>query len=176
MELRGTTIIGVKKDGRTIIAGDGQATLGEHVIMKSNSKKVRRIFNDKVVIGFAGSVADAFALEARFEELLQKFSGNLLRSAVEVALGFRDDKYRKLDAQMIVADKNQMLIISGGGEVIEPESNVCSIGSGSLYAMASARALMENTDLDAMEIAKKSMKIASDMCVYTNDHLTIEEV
>ena len=176
MELRGTTIIGVKKDGRTIIAGDGQATLGEHVIMKSNSKKVRRIFNDKVVIGFAGSVADAFALEARFEELLQKFSGNLLRSAVEVALVFRDDKYRKLDAQMIVADKNQMLIISGGGEVIEPETNVCSIGSGSLYAMASARALMENTDLDAMEIVKKSMKIAGDMCVYTNHNLTIEEV
>jgi ATP-dependent HslUV protease subunit HslV len=177
MELRGTTIIGVKKDGKTIIAGDGQATLGEHVIMKSNSKKVRRIYNDKVVIGFAGSVADAFALEARFEELLQKFSGNLLRSAVEVALGFRDDKYpRKLDAQMIVADKDMMLIISGGGEVIEPESNVCSIGSGSLYAMSAARALMENTELDALEIAKKSMKIAGDMCVYTNHNLTIEEV
>ena len=177
MELRGTTILGIKKDGRTIIVGDGQATLGEHVIMKGNSVKVRRIFNDKVVIGFAGSVADAFALEARFEELLQKFSGNLLRSAVEVALGFRDDKYtRRLDAQMIVADKNLMLIISGNGEVIEPESNVCSIGSGSLYAMASARALLENTELDAMEIAKKSMKIASDMCVYTNYNLTIEEV
>lgn len=177
MELRGTTIIGVKKNGKTIIAGDGQATLGEHVIMKSNSKKVRRIFNDKVVIGFAGSVADAFALEARFEELLQKFSGNLLRSAVEVALGFRDDKYpRKLDAQMIVADKDMMLIISGTGEVIEPESDVCAIGSGSLYAMASARALMENTDLEALDIAKKSMKIAGDMCVYTNHNLTIEEV
>lgn len=177
MELRGTTIIGVKKDGRTIIAGDGQATLGEHVIMKNNSKKVRRIFNDKVVIGFAGSVADAFALEARFEELLQKFSGNLLRSAVEVALGFRDDKYpRKLDAQMIVADKNTLLVITGTGEIIEPESDVCSIGSGSLYALAAARALMENTKLDVMDIAKKSMKIASDMCVYTNDHLTIEEV
>ena len=177
MELRGTTIIGVKKNGKTIIAGDGQATLGEHVIMKSNSKKVRRIFNDKVVIGFAGSVADAFALEARFEELLQKFSGNLLRSAVEVALGFRDDKYpRKLDAQMIVADKDMMLIISGTGEVIEPESDVCAIGSGSLYAMASARALMENTDLEALDIAKKSMKIAGDMCVYTNHNLTIEEI
>jgi ATP-dependent HslUV protease subunit HslV len=145
--------------------------------MKSNSKKVRRIFNDKVVIGFAGSVADAFALEARFEELLQKFSGNLLRSAVEVALGFRDDKYpRKLDAQMIAADKDMMLIISGTGEVIEPESDVCAIGSGSLYAMASARALMENTDLEALDIAKKSMKIAGDMCVYTNHNLTIEEV
>lgn len=177
MELRGTTIIGVKKDGKTIIAGDGQATLGEHVIMKSNSKKVRRVYNNKVVVGFAGSVADAFALEARFEELLQKFSGNLLRSAVELALGFRDDKYpRKLEAQMIVADKNQMLIISGTGEVIEPESNVCSIGSGSLYAMASARALMENTDLNALDIAKKAMKIAGDMCVFTNHNLTIEEV
>lgn len=177
MELRGTTIIGVKKDGKTIIAGDGQATLGEHVIMKSNSKKVRRVYNDKVVIGFAGGVADAFALEARFEELLQKFSGNLLRSAVELALGFRDDKYpRKLDAQMIVADKNQMLIISGTGEVIEPESDVCSIGSGSLYAMAAARALMENTELSALDIAKKAMKIAGDMCVYTNHNLTIEEV
>jgi len=176
MEIRGTTILCVKRNGKTVIVGDGQATMGEHVVMKSNSKKVRRVYNDKVVIGFAGSVADAFSLEARFEELLQKFSGNLLRSAVELAIGFRDDKFRKLDAQMIVADKNMMLMITGGGEVIEPETNVCSIGSGSLYAMASARALYENTDLDAMEICKKSMKIASDMCVYTNYNLTIEEV
>ena len=177
MELRGTTILCVKKDGRTVMVGDGQATLGEHVIMKSNSKKVRRIFNDKVIIGFAGSVADAFSLEARFEELLQKFSGNLLRSAVELAIGFRDDKFpRKLDAQMIVADKNMMLVISGGGEVIEPEGNVCSIGSGSLYALSAARALLENTTLDAMEVAKKSMKIAGDLCVYTNHNLTIEEI
>lgn len=177
MELRGTTILGVKRNGKTVIIGDGQATLGERVIMKSNSRKVRRIFNDKVVIGFAGTVADAFALEARFEELLQKFSGNLLRSAVEVALGFRDDKYtRKLDAQMIVADKDTMLVLSGSGEVIEPDGDVCSIGSGSLYALASATALMENTDFEAIDIAKKSMKIASDMCVYTNDHFTIEEL
>lgn len=177
MELRGTTILGVKRNGKTVIIGDGQATLGERVIMKNNSRKVRRIFNDKVVIGFAGTVADAFALEARFEELLQKFSGNLLRSAVEVALGFRDDKYtRKLDAQMIVADKDTMLVLSGSGEVIEPDGDVCSIGSGSLYALASATALMENTDFEAIDIAKKSMKIASDMCVYTNDHFTIEEL
>lgn len=177
MELRGTTIICVKKDGKTIMAGDGQATMGEHVVMKSNSKKVRRIFNDKVVVGFAGGVADAFSLEARFEELLQKFSGNLLRSAVELAIGFRDDKFpRKLDAQMIVANKDMMLIISGGGEVIEPEHDVCSIGSGSLYALSAARALLENTELDAMDIAKKSMKIAGDLCVYTNHNLTIEEV
>lgn len=177
MELRGTTILGVKRNGKTVIIGDGQATLGERVIMKSNSRKVRRIFNDKVVIGFAGTVADAFALEARFEELLQKFSGNLLRSAVEVALGFRDDKYtRKLDAQMIVADKDTMLVLSGSGEVIEPDGDCCSIGSGSLYALASATALLENTDFEAIDIAKKSMKIASDMCVYTNDHFTIEEL
>ncbi len=177
MELKGTTILGVKRNGKTVIIGDGQATLGERVILKSNSKKVRRIFNDKVVIGFAGTVADAFALEARFEELLQKFSGNLLRSAVEVALGFRDDKYtRKLEAEMIVADKDTMLILSGSGEVIEPDGDVCSIGSGSLYALASATALIQNTDLEAVDIAKKSMKIASDMCVYTNDHFTIEEL
>ncbi len=177
MELKGTTILGVKRNGKTVIAGDGQATLGERVVMKSNSKKVRRILNDKVVIGFAGTVSDAFALEARFEELLQKFGGNLLRSAVEVALGFRDDKYtRKLEAEMIVADKDTMLIITGGGDVIEPEGDVCSIGSGSLYALASATALIQNTDLDARTIAEKSMKIASDMCVYTNDHLTIEEL
>lgn len=177
MELRGTTILGVKRNGKTVLIGDGQATLGERVIMKSNSRKVRRIFNDKVVIGFAGSVADAFALEARFEELLQKFGGNLLRSAVEVSLGFRDDKYtRKLDAQMIVADKDMMLVLTGTGEVIEPEGNVCSIGSGSLYALASATALYENTDFEAIDIAKKSMKIASDMCVYTNDHFTVEEL
>lgn len=177
MELKGTTILGVKRNGKTVIIGDGQATLGERVILKSNSKKVRRIFNDKVVIGFAGTVADAFALEARFEELLQKFSGNLLRSAVEVALGFRDDKYtRKLEAEMIVADKDTMLILSGSGEVIEPDGDVCSIGSGSLYALASATALIQNTDLEAIDIAKKSMKIASDMCVYTNDHFTIEEL
>ena len=178
VQFHATTICAVRRGPDDIcIGGDGQVTMGETAIMKNGAKKVRKIYKNSVVSGFAGSVADAFALEARFEELLQKFSGNLLRSAVEVALGFRDDKYpRKLDAQMIVADKDTMLIVSGGGEVIEPESNVCSIGSGSLYAMASARALMENTDLDAMEIAKKSMKIASDMCVYTNDHLTIEEV
>jgi ATP-dependent HslUV protease subunit HslV len=177
MELRGTTIIGVKKDGRTILAGDGQATMGDHVVMKSNSKKVRRVYNDKVVIGFAGSVADAFALEARFEELLQKFSGNLLRSAVELALGFRDDKYpRRLDAQMIVADKNQMLIISGTGEVIEPDGGVCAIGSGGNYALAAARALIKNTDMSAREIAVEAMTVASEICIFTNNNLTVEEV
>ena len=177
MEFRGTTIVAVKKDGKTAIAGDGQVTMGESVVMKGNAVKVRRIFNDKVVIGFAGSVADAFSLEARFEGLLQKFSGNLMRSAVEIALGFRDDKYvRKLEAMMIVADKSQLLIISGTGEVIEPEYGVCAIGSGGNYAYAAGRALLDNTNLTAKEIATKSIEIAGDICVFTNHHITVEEI
>ena len=125
VQFDGTTIVAVKRDGKTALAGDGQVTIGERIIMKGNAVKVRRIFNDKVVTGFAGTVADAFALTARFEELLQKFSGNLMRSAVELAIGFRDDKYaRKLDAQMIAADKDKLLLISGTGEVIEPENGV----------------------------------------------------
>lgn len=177
MRFDGTTIVAVKRDGKTAIAGDGQITMGESVIFKGNAIKVRRIFNDKVVIGFAGTVSDAFSLSARFEELLQKFSGNLMRSAVELAIGFRDDKYmRKLEALMIVADSKQMFIISGTGEVIEPEHGVCAIGSGGNYAFAAATALMENTELSAKEIAVKSIKIAGRICVFTNDHITCEEV
>lgn len=177
MRFDGTTIVAVKRDGKTAIAGDGQITMGESVIFKGNAIKVRRIFNDKVVIGFAGTVSDAFSLSARFEELLQKFSGNLMRSAVELAIGFRDDKYmRKLEALMIVADSKQMFIISGTGEVIEPEHGVCAIGSGGNYAFAAATALMENTELTAKEIAMKSIKIAGRICVFTNDHITCEEV
>ena len=176
-EIRGTTIVAVKKDGRTAIAGDGQVTMGQSVIMKGNAVKVRRIFNDKVVIGFAGSVADAFALSARFEELLQKFSGNLMRSAVEMAIGFRDDKYtRKLEAMMLVADENKLLVLSGTGEVIEPEFGVCAIGSGGNYAYAAGRALLDNTNLSAREIATKAIEIAGDICVFTNHHITCEEV
>lgn len=177
MEFRGTTIVAIKKNGKTAVAGDGQVTMGEHVIMKGNAVKVRRIYNDCVVIGFAGSVADAFALTARFEELLQKFSGNLMRSAVEMAMGFRDDKYmRKLDALMIVADEHKLLMVSGNGEVIEPENNVVAIGSGGNYALAAGRALIDNTDLSAREIAIKCIEIAGDICVYTNHHITCEEV
>lgn len=177
MEFRGTTIVAVKRDGKTAIAGDGQVTLGEHVIMKGNAVKVRRIYNDKVVMGFAGSVADAFALSARFEELLQKFSGNLMRSAVEIAIGFRDDKYaRKLDSLMIVADEHKLLMVSGNGEVFEPENNVCAIGSGGSYALAAGRALLQNTNLSAKEIAIKCIEIAGEICVYTNNHITCEEV
>ncbi len=176
-EFKGTTIVAVKKDGKTAIAGDGQVTLGERVILKGNAVKVRRIFNDKVVLGFAGSVADAFALSARFEELLQKFSGNLMRSAVEIAIGFRDDKYaRKLEAQMIVADKDSVMLVSGTGEVIEPDGGVIAIGSGGNYAFAAAKALVQNTNLSAKEIAEKAIRLAGEICVFTNDHITVEEV
>ena len=171
---KGTTICAVKKNGITAIAGDGQVTMGESVIFKGNAVKVKRIFNDKVVIGFAGSVSDAFALSEKFEEMLQKYSGNLMRAAVELAELWRNDKARKLEAMMIIADKDVMLIVSGTGEVIEPEEGVAAIGSGGNYAYAAARALYENTELGAEEIVRRAMKIASDLCVYTNDRLTVE--
>lgn len=176
-EFRGTTIVAVKRNGATAIAGDGQVTFGEKVIMKGNAVKVRRIYNEKVVVGFAGTVADAFALTARFEELLQKFSGNLMRSAVELAIGFRDDKYnRKLDAMMLVADKDKLLLVAGTGEVIEPEYGVVAIGSGGNYAYAAGRALLDNTELSAKDIAVKSLQLAAEICVYTNGNITLEEV
>lgn len=177
MELRGTTICAVKKDGKTAIAGDGQVTMQQSVIFKDNAVKVRRIYNDNVIIGFAGSVADAFSLSERFEEMLSKFSGNLMRSAVELAQLWRGDKIlRKLEAMMIVADKEKVLIVSGMGDVIEPQDGVCAIGSGGNYALAAAKALIENTNLSAREIAEKALRIAGKICVFTNDNLTIEEV
>ena len=176
-QFKGTTIVAVKRDGKTAIAGDGQVTVGQNSIMKNNAVKVRRIYNDKVVIGFAGGVADAFSLTARFEEMLNKFSGNLMRSAVELAIAFRTDEIlRKLEAMMLVADKDKLLIISGNGEVMEPEQGVCAIGSGGNYAYASAKALLENTNLSAKEIATKAIQIAGDICIYTNHHITVEEV
>ncbi len=175
--LMGTTICAVKRDGVTALAGDGQVTMSESVIFKSNAVKVRRIYGDKVIIGFAGSVADAFTLSERFEEMLQKFSGNLMRSAVELAQLWRNDKMvRKLEAMMIVADADTLLIVSGQGDVIEPESGVCAIGSGGNYALAAARALRENTSLSAEEIARKALEIAGQLCVFTNDHITVETV
>lgn len=177
MELKGTTIVAVKKGGKTVIAGDGQVTAGQSVIMKSNAKKVRRIYNDKVVIGFAGSVADAFTLSERFEGMLNKYSGNLMRSAVELAQLWRGDKIlRQLEAMMIVADENDLLVVSGVGDVIEPENGICAIGSGGNYALAAARALAFNTKMDARQIATESMKIASSICIFTNGNLTVEEV
>ena len=176
-EFRGTTICAVKRGGKTAIAGDGQVTMGESVVFKNNAVKVRRIFGGNVVLGFAGSVSDAFSLSERFEGMLNKFSGNLMRSAVELAELWRNDKMvRKLDALMIVADKDQLLIISGNGEVIEPDGGVCAIGSGGNYALAAARALAKETNDSAEEIAYKALKIASEICVYTNDHITVEVV
>lgn len=177
LEFRGTTIIGVKRDDKIVLAGDGQVTAGEHTIFKGNARKVRRIFKDKVVIGFAGSTADAFNLSEHFEKMLEKYMGNLERAAVELALLWRSDKaIRQLDAMMIAADKNQLLIISGNGDVFEPEGGVCAIGSGGNYALSAGRALIENTNLSAKEIARKSIEIAGKICVYTNDHITVEEV
>lgn len=176
-KLMGTTICAVHKDGKIAIAGDGQVTLSESVIFKSTAKKVKRIYNDEVVIGFAGSVADAFTLSEKFEKMLHKYSGNLMRSAVELAELWRNDKMgRKLEAMMIVADKNQLFIVSGQGDVIEPDDGVCAIGSGGNYALAAARALVKETSLPAEDIAYKALKIASELCVFTNDHITVEVV
>ena len=175
--IRGTTICAVKRNGKIAVAGDGQVTQGQNVIMKGNAVKVRRIYDGKVVTGFAGSVADAFTLSEKFEEMLQKFSGNLLRSAVEVAqLWRRDNVMRKLEAMMIVADKENVFLLSGTGDVIEPDDGICAIGSGGNYALAAAKALYNNTKLSAKEIASKALKIASEICVFTNGHITVEEV
>lgn len=174
---KGTTICAVKRDGKTVICGDGQVTMSQSVIFKNNAVKVRRVYNDKVVVGFAGSVADAFSLSERFEQMLNKYSGNLMKSAVELASLWRMDKaLRKLEALMIVADKDQMLMVSGMGDVIEPEDDILAIGSGGNYALSAAKALKENTNLSAREIAEKALTIAGDICVFTNHHLTIEEV
>lgn len=175
-EFRGTTICAVKLNGVTAIGGDGQVTFGESVIFKSNAVKVKRIYDGKVVVGFAGSVSDAFALSEKFEEMLRKFSGNLMRAAVELAELWRQDKARKLEAMLITADKDNLLIVSGTGEIIEPESGVCAIGSGGNYALSAARALKENTDFDAETIVRKSLKIAADLCVFTNHQVTVETV
>jgi len=176
-QLKGTTIVGVKKDGKIVIAGDGQVTMGQSVVMKGNARKVRRIYNDKVVIGFAGSVADAFSLSEMFEQMLNKYSGNLMRSAVELAQLWRGDKIlRQLEAMMIVADGDNMLVLSGTGEVIEPENGVCAIGSGGNYALAAARALIQNTDMCAKDIAVKAMQIASEICIFTNSNIIAEEL
>ena len=174
-QFMGTTICAVKKDGHTAIAGDGQVTMSQSIIFKNNAVKVRRIYNGKVIFGFAGSVADAFTLSERFEEMLNKYSGNLMRSAVQLAELWREDKVgRKLEAMMICADKDNLLIVSGGGEVIEPDGGVCAIGSGGNYALAAAKALSQETDYEAEVIAEKALKIASSICIFTNDNIVVE--
>lgn len=177
MSIKGTTIIAVKRDGKIVLAGDGQVTAGERYILKGNAVKVRRIYDDKVVVGFAGTTADAFTLTEKFEKMLKKYSGNLIRASVELAQLWRGDKgLRELQAQMIVADKENMYLLTGNGDVIEPENDVIEIGSGGPYAKASALALLNNTKLSARDIAIKSIEIAGAMCVFTNGHITVEEV
>lgn len=170
-----TTILAIRKGNQTAIAGDGQVTFGQNTIMKQNASKVRKMYDGKVVAGFAGAVADAFTLFAKFEEKLKQVGGNLTRAAVEIAREWRSDKVlRKLEALLIVADKEHMFIISGNGELIEPDDGIAAIGSGGSYALAAARALCKFTDLQAGDIAGEALKIASEICVYTNDHITIE--
>ncbi|MEZ4357608.1 MAG: ATP-dependent protease subunit HslV [Eubacteriales bacterium] len=172
-----TTIIAVKKDGKCAIAGDGQVTFGQNTIMKHTAKKVRRLYDGKVVIGFAGSVADAFTLSERFEAKLEQYGGSLQRAAVELAQEWRNDKMlRKLEAMLIAADKTDLLVVSGTGEVIDPDDGIAAIGSGGSYALAAAKALKKNTDLSAEDIAKKALDIASDICIYTNKNVTVEVI
>lgn len=173
-QFRGTTILSVRRGNQVVIGGDGQVSMG-NTVMKGNARKVRRLYNDRVLAGFAGGTADAFTLFERFEAKLEKHSGNLVRAAVELAKDWRTDRMlRRLEALLAVADKEASLIISGNGDVIEPEDALMSIGSGGPFAQAAARALLENTDLDARAIVERGLNIAADICVYTNRNLTVE--
>jgi ATP-dependent HslUV protease subunit HslV len=175
-QFHGTTILSVRKGDAVVIGGDGQVTLG-HTIMKGNARKVRRLYNDKVLAGFAGATADAFTLFEKFEAKLEQYSGNLMRAAVELAKDWRTDKVlRNLEALLSVADKSVSLTISGNGDVIEPEDNIIAIGSGGAYALAAARALSQYTQLSAREIVERSMTITADICIYTNHNFTIEQL
>lgn len=177
MELKGTTILAVRDASGVAIAGDGQVTMGQAVVMKHTARKVRRLYSGKVVGGFAGSTADAFTLFERFEAKLEEYGGQLIRAAVEMAKDWRKDKYlRRLEAMLIVADAETTLILSGNGDVIEPDDGIASIGSGGPYALSAARALARNTEMDAETIARKAMGIAADICVYTNTELTMETI
>jgi len=171
----GTTIVAVRRNGAVAIGGDGQVTLG-NTVMKGNARKVRRLYGDKVLAGFAGGTADAFTLFERFEGKLEKY-GNLTRAAIELAKDWRSDRYlRKLEALLLVGDRDDLFIISGNGDVIQPEYDAAAIGSGGSYALASARALLENTELDARSIVERSLGIAADICIYTNRNLLIDEI
>lgn len=175
-QYRGTTIVCVRKHNQVVIGGDGQVSQG-NTILKNNARKVRRLYHEKVIAGFAGGTADAFTLFERFEKKLDAYQGHLMRAAVELAKDWRTERaLRRLEALLIVADKKHSLMITGNGDVIEPEQGLIAIGSGGAFAQASAQALLENTQLTAREIVEKSLKIAADICVYTNHHCTIEEL
>ena len=175
-QFEGTTILSVRRGEHVVIGGDGQVSLGD-TVMKANARKVRRLFNQQILAGFAGATADAFTLFERFEAKLQKHQGNLMRSAVELAKDWRTDRMlRRLEAMLCVADRSASLIISGNGDVIEPADAIMAIGSGGHFARAAARALLDNTDLSARQIVEQGLGIAADICIYTNDNLTIEEL
>lgn len=175
-KIRSTTVLLVKRDGKTAMAADGQVTLGETVI-KGTAKKIRRISNGKIIAGFAGSTADAFSLLGRFEQKLEQHQGQLERAAFELSKDWRTDKYlRNLEALLIVADASDAFLISGKGDVIASDDGLLSVGSGSMYALASARALLKHTQLTAKEIAEESLRIAADICIYTNDNIIVEEI
>lgn len=177
MDLQGTTIIAVQRNGKCAVAGDGQVTMGNQTIMKGTARKVRRLYHDKVVVGFAGSVADAFTLCERFEQKLEQYAGSLVRAAVALAQDWRSDKVmRQLEAMLIAATQEGLLIISGTGEVIDPDDGIAAIGSGGMFALSAAKALKQNTDLSAAEIAEKSLRIAGEICVFTNGNIIVEEV
>jgi len=174
--VRSTTVLAVRVGDQTVVAADGQVTHGNHVL-KSGAKKIRRLYNGTILAGFAGSTADAFALFERLESKLQSYSGNLLRSSVELAKEWRMDRaLRQLDAMLVVADGNHILLLSGTGDVVEPDEDVIAIGSGGPYALAAARALLAHTELDARTLAEEAMKVASELCIYTNDHRTFETI
>ena len=176
MNFHGTTILAVRHKGKTAVAGDGQVTLNNNVV-KHHAKKVRRIYNNKIIVGFAGATADALNLSERLEQKLERYNGNLTRSAVELARDWRTDKYlRRLEAIMIAVDEDSIYLISGNGDIIEPDEGIVAIGSGGVAAQAAAAALIEYADLDARGIALKAMKIAASICIYTNETITIEEM
>ena len=175
-QVLGTTILCVRRGNVVAMAGDGQVTLG-NVVFKGTARKVRRVYHDKVIVGFAGATADAFTLVERFEGVLEKHSGNLMRSAIELAKQWRTDKaLRHLEAMMITADATTTLIVSGNGDVIEPENGIAAIGSGGSYALSAARALVEHTTMDAETVAREALKIAGDLCIYTNQNVTVEVI
>ncbi len=175
-QFKGTTILSVRRGDKVVVGGDGQVSLGD-TVMKGNASKIRRLYREQVLAGFAGGTADAFTLFERFEAKLESYSGQLVRSAVELAKDWRTDRMlRRLEAMLCVADKSSSLLISGNGDVVEPETGVMAIGSGGSYAKAAAQALMENTELDARAIVEKSLAIAADICIYTNSNITIEEL
>ncbi len=175
-EVRSTTVVGVLRDGKAALGADGQVSFG-NTVMKHSARKVRKVYNNSVMVGFAGATADAFTLLQRFEEKLESHRGNLMRSAIELAKDWRTDRYlRRLEAMLVTMDSSTALIISGTGDVLEPDDHIVAIGSGGSYALSAARALLDNTDLAARDVVEKSLKIAGDICIYTNTNITVEEL